>query len=99
MEYVDLKQVSLNVKKEPLAGDNFFNLLKLLAQNRLKIDIRYFPRIIYSLFLSSATSPFRISERLKFDNKINNVEINESPVFLLGHWRSGTTDLHNLFSL
>lgn len=99
MEYVDLKKVSLNVKKEPLAGDNFSNLLILLAQNRFKVNIRYIPRLLYSLFLSGVISPFRLSERIKFDEKINNVEIKKPPVFLLGHWRSGTTYLHNLFTV
>ncbi len=99
MEYVDLKQVSLKVKKEPLAGDNFSNLLKLLAQNRFRVDSRYIPRILYSLLLSSMISPFRISERIKFDKLINSIEIKNSPVFLLGHWRSGTTYLHNLFTV
>jgi len=94
-----LKQVSLKVKKEPLAGDNFSNLLKLLVQNRFKVDSRYIPRILYSLLLSSVISPFRISERIKFDKLINNVEIKNPPVFLLGHWRSGTTYLHNLLSI
>lgn len=99
MEYVDLKRVSLKVTKEPLAGDNFTILLKLLAQNKFRIDARYIPRIIYSIFLSSVISPFRISERRRFDKLINNVKIKDPPIFLLGHWRSGTTYLHNLFSV
>jgi len=74
-------------------------LLILLAQNRFKVNIRYIPRLLYSLFLSGVISPFRLSERIKFDEKINNVEIKKPPVFLLGHWRSGTTYLHNLFTV
>ena len=99
MEYVDLKKISLKVDKEPLAGNDLTNLLKLLTQNRYKVDIRYIPRIIYSLFLSSTLSPFRIYERIKYDKIIDNVNIDNSPIFLLGHWRSGTTYLHNLFTV
>jgi hypothetical protein len=99
MEYVDLKIASLKVTKEPLAGDNFTNLLRLLVQNKFKISPCYFPRVIYSIFLSSLMSPFRLSERIKFDKSIENVKINDPPIFLLGHWRSGTTYLHNLFSM
>ena len=82
-----MRRVSLKVTKEPLAGDNFTILLKLLAQNKFRIDARYIPRIIYSIFLSSVISPFRISERRRFDKLINNVKIKDPPIFLLGHWR------------
>jgi hypothetical protein len=99
MEYVDLKDISLRVTKEPLAGNNLSNLFRLIGQNRFHISVRYMPRIIYSIFLSSITAPFRISERIKFDKSIDNQNIEKSPIFLLGHWRSGTTYLHNLFSM
>jgi hypothetical protein len=99
MDYIDLKKVSLKITKEPLAGDNFSNLLRLFVQNKFRIDVKYYPRIIYSLFLSSITSPFRISERIRYDKLIYDIKIKNSPIFLLGHWRSGTTYLHNLFSI
>jgi hypothetical protein len=99
MEFVDLKKVSLKVTKEPLTGDNFLNLMRLLIQNRFKISIRYFPRMLYSIFLSSLMSPFKIIERVKFDKSIKAMNIDNPPIFLLGHWRSGTTYLHNLFSV
>ncbi|NIA09940.1 MAG: sulfotransferase [Nitrospiraceae bacterium] len=36
-------------------------------------------------------------EKIRFGRKIRNVEI-KPPVFIIGHWRSGTTYLHNLLS-
>ncbi|MCA9074023.1 MAG: sulfotransferase [Planctomycetaceae bacterium] len=38
-------------------------------------------------------------ERLLYDRKVAETEINPSPLFIIGHWRSGTTLLHNLVSL
>ncbi len=65
MDYINLKKVTLKITKEPLAGDNFSNLFRLFVQNKFRIDIKYFPRIIYSLFLSSIISQFIISERIR----------------------------------
>lgn len=38
-------------------------------------------------------------EQLRFGRAIAETQITEPPVFILGHWRSGTTLLHNLMSL
>jgi len=35
---------------------------------------------------------------LRHGAAIKNVEFDEAPVFIIGHWRSGTTHLHNLMS-
>ncbi len=40
--------------------------------------------------------PFRIYEKQAYDKKADQVKLKEPPVFILGHWRSGTTHLHNL---
>jgi hypothetical protein len=74
------------------------NILRLLSQNNFKIDPIGYPRIIYSIFLSFAMSPLRLFEKFKFDNKINNTEIKKDPIFIVGHWRTGSTYLHNLLS-
>jgi hypothetical protein len=39
-----------------------------------------------------------VKEHLKFDRCIQQTTVNHSPLFLLGHWRGGTTYLHNLLS-
>ncbi len=43
--------------------------------------------------------PFRWWERLRLGKKIRETQIHEEPVFVLGHWRGGTTLIHNLLSL
>jgi hypothetical protein len=88
----------MNVTFEPLAGSTFTNILRLLAQNNFKINMIGFPRILYSIVLSLTMSPMRLYENYKFDKKINNIKIKKHPIFILGHWRTGTTYLHNLIS-
>jgi hypothetical protein len=39
------------------------------------------------------------AERVLFDRQIRQTRIDHPPLFILGHWRSGTTLLHNLLSL
>ena len=44
-------------------------------------------------------SPFRWLQSLIVDPKIRKMELpNDAPVFVIGHWRSGTTHLHYLLS-
>jgi hypothetical protein len=42
--------------------------------------------------------PFRAYERRFINPRFKNLPIEKEPVFILGHWRSGTTHLHNLLS-
>lgn len=43
-------------------------------------------------------SPLRMWEQLQHRRRLEDFELNEPPVFIIGHWRSGTTHLHNLMS-
>jgi hypothetical protein len=87
-----------NVTFEPLAGSTFINILRLLSQNKFKIDSIGYPRILYSIAMSLIMSPMRIYEYIKFNKIINETTIDKQPIFVLGHWRTGTTYLHNLIS-
>ncbi len=88
----------MDVTFEPLAGSKFSNILRLLGQNSFKIDIIGFPRVLYSIILSLSMSPLRFYEYIKFNKLINQTVIDKDPIFIIGHWRTGTTYLHNLIS-
>jgi hypothetical protein len=45
----------------------------------------------------SGTYAWRAIENRRFGPRIASTEV-ESPLFILGHWRSGTTHLHNLLA-
>ncbi len=40
-----------------------------------------------------------LAEDLMYSRRVAETEIHPSPLFIIGHWRSGTTLLHNLISL
>lgn len=88
----------LDVSFEPLGGSTLTNLLRLLAQNKFKVGIIGIPRLSYSIVLSLLFSPLNFYEKITCNKKIKNTKIDKPPIFILGHWRSGTTYLHNLMS-
>ena len=45
-----------------------------------------------------ARFPFYQFERFIHSNAINDIVLPSDPIFIIGHWRSGTTHLHNLLS-
>jgi hypothetical protein len=48
--------------------------------------------------ISLLTHPMRLAERLRYGWAVKRTVIEQDPVFIVGHWRSGTTWLHNLMS-
>ena len=78
----------------PLAGSSFDNLLELFWEN--KIEDKYIIKALYISLISLLTTPFRTFDQLKNNFKVKQQTIKHSPIFIVGHWRSGTTYLHNL---
>lgn len=80
---------------QPLALGSFRNWLRLL---RLYggVERAHLGRALLITAGSFFTIPLRWYERIRFDKVIEAVELQEPPVFIIGHWRSGTTYLHNL---
>ena len=89
------KSYYLNVKMQPLAGTSFINWLRLLAENKFKIDWQFIPKALYVTFMISLFTPFRIYEKLKFDRIVEKERLPQI-IFIIGHFRSGTTFLHYL---
>lgn len=72
---------------------------KLLGKNRFRIHPRYLFRM-FMVFQSAVwSSVFKIIEKFKYDRKINMLPTPEKPVFIIGHWRTGSTFLHQLMTL
>ena len=46
-----------------------------------------------------ALTPMRAWDSLKLDKKIQSTSIHPKPIFIIGHWRTGTTFLHNLLTM
>lgn len=81
----------------PLAGCDLRTLLDHFRQND-EYSTRTRAQRIRSVLAVLLRQPFTLSERLFFGRKVANYELPHPPIFLVGHWRSGTTHLHNLMS-
>lgn len=72
--------------------------LARLAQYLPEFQLRYLPRIVFIGAAGLLSAPLRGYERIRQGARVRRVAIDKPPIFILGHWRSGTTHLHNLMS-
>jgi len=79
-----------------ITGIELQDWLKLLGRNRYKVDPTYLHRAAFVGGLAMGTSLLGRLEDARYGRKLANIDIDPEPLFVLGHWRSGTTHLHNL---
>ena len=61
-------------------------------------DWQYLPRLFYFFITGLLFKPLRLLEGLIYHRKVARHKMTEDPIFILGHFRTGTTHLHNLLS-
>ena len=71
---------------------------RLLVRHRFAVDPRYWPRAMLVTLTSLENSALARLEEWRYGRRIDAVQV-RPPLFILGHYRSGTTHLHNLLSL
>ena len=79
-------------------GLTFGNWLRLLA-SRPPMHWTSLPRMASITALSVLNSWHDLLESVFLGGRIARQKIEHPPIFILGHWRSGTTLLHNLITL
>ncbi len=79
------------------AGNSFPNWIAILIKNKFMVSLKYIPRALLVSLISFFLYPFVLLEKIIFDRKIKKIKI-KSPVFIIGHMRSGTTFLHYMLS-
>jgi len=89
------KQKNNQTVQHPLFGISVRNWIRLLEKNG-GVDREYLTRMIFITLTSILTTPARLFFKIKYSSKINKTKISHPPVFIIGHWRSGTTYLHDL---
>jgi hypothetical protein len=79
-----------------MAYGSFRTWWQVVRQNGM--DARFLPKAAFVTVNSVLFSPFRLLERRIHQPRVHSTPIKEPPVFILGHWRSGTTYLHYLLA-
>lgn len=91
-----VKRVFEDVMGHPLVGAHPLTLLRMFR--RRGVDPGYRGRALRVFLLSLAGVPFAALEQVLYGRRIREHRLPSPPVFILGHWRTGTTHLHNLMS-
>ena len=81
----------------PLAGSNLMTYRELLREHRAFEGPALLPQAIGLLAIMARFSFYQF-EHLLYRSRIAATVLEKDPIFILGHWRSGTTHLHNLLS-
>ena len=71
--------------------------LRLLRRNGLlSVHPFRYPLLIAVTFFSSLNGALRIAQRITHGKRLTQTPLPAAPLFIVGHWRSGTTYLHEL---
>lgn len=81
-----------------LGGITLGDWLKLIRENRFAIAPTCLFRAAAISFQSILNTVFRWYENRRYCRDVQDVEV-EPPLFVLGHWRNGTSHLHNLLAV
>jgi omega-hydroxy-beta-dihydromenaquinone-9 sulfotransferase len=94
-----------SVNKYPLRAPRFWHGMRsglwwsMLARNGFRVS----PRRLHLALGVSFFTPFNdllgLIQHLAYGRKIEQTQLTHDPVFVLGHWRSGTTLMHELLVL
>lgn len=82
-----------------LAGTTLGKLLGMLFRNGFTFYPAYFLRLLFLLQNGIWASVFKLREREKFKQILKNHPLPTNPIFIIGHWRTGSTFLHQLLSI
>lgn len=87
-----------SVGNNHLAGITAGTWWRLLRENGFAVDWPYWHRAAFITLTSLLNSFYRWREDRRYGEQIEQAEVTHPPLFILGHWRTGTTLLHYLLA-
>lgn len=72
---------------------------RILARNQFAVSPARIPFAIEASIDSIFSSILSVSQDLIFARRIDGSVLGKPPIFIIGHWRTGTTYLHELINL
>ena len=82
-----------------IAGIRLSGFLKLVINNGITLYPKYIVRFLFLFQNGVWASIFHRKEQKLFGHKIENQTLSDNPVIIIGHWRTGSTFLHQLLSI
>src|SRR5262249_10887562 len=77
----------------------FFAWIRLLGRNRFAVHPDYLYIAAIVTVVSSLHTALRLLQEAWYGDLVSRTPIRHAPVFILGHWRTGTTLLHEFLIL
>jgi len=78
------------------SGMHFAPWVRLLARNRFRVSPSRWAMATIIASLGPMNALYHALQRGLYGRRIDAAELADDPVFVIGHWRSGTTMLHEL---
>jgi hypothetical protein len=82
-----------------LAGTTSGKLLKMILKNGISLNPKLLFRLLFLIQNGIWASFFKRREKAKFGKKLAQSPVVKDPLIIIGHWRTGSTLLHQLMSL
>ncbi len=82
-----------------IAGMRLSGFLNLIRKNGMSIAPKYLVRFSFLFQNGIWASIFHKKEKKLFASKIEQQQLPDDPVIIIGHWRTGSTFLHQLLNL
>jgi hypothetical protein len=80
-------------------GCNFPAWVSLLARNRFAVDLSHLYIAVIVTFVSMVHTVLRLVQEARYRGRVSRTPVAQAPIFIIGHWRTGTTLLHELLIL
>ncbi|MEO2009570.1 MAG: sulfotransferase [Pirellulaceae bacterium] len=78
-------------------GMNLPDFLRLMAKHRFRVHPIKVPMAVMVAGFASINSVLSVVQSVIYGRRLREAKIEQPPIFVIGHWRSGTTFLHELF--
>lgn len=82
-----------------LAGMRLSRFIKLIMKNGISFCPKYLVRFLFLLQNGMWASIFHRKEKSIYGDKIKAHKLPDNPIIIIGHWRTGSTFLHQLLAL
>jgi hypothetical protein len=80
-------------------GMDLFAWVRLVVRNRFALDVAKMPLALVITIVAAGNTVLRLIQTLWFGRRVRAIATPDDPIFIIGHWRTGTTMLHELMSL
>ena len=80
-------------------GMDFFAWVRLLVRNRFAVSFSKIPLVVLITLVTVLNTCMGWLQSLWYGRAVSKIQLPDDPVFIIGHWRTGTTMLHELLAL